>query len=196
MTSVEELREKISLALDEEEKVREESFTLSREVIRKCRRYISDLVEGGGPDDHDLRSMTDDLVKRSISAGDRRFPFVEDALVEVAEETILKSVLNGHGLPDLIEVGVSERAYILGACDTVGELRRVILNKLLKKDLNGALSLYDEMKGLSHLVGGFTYPSGMIPLKKKQDVVRALMDRTAGELAISINSRNLRTEEI
>jgi len=35
----------------------------------------------------------------------------------------------------------------------------------------------------------------MIPLKKKQDVVRSLLDRTGGELAVALNSGRMNGSE-
>lgn len=118
-----------------------------------------------------------------------RYGFVDDALTEYAEAIILHTVMNGEGLPEIETVGVGERAYVLGACDTVGELRRVTLNRLLGSELDEAVNTYEMMKELGHLIEGLVYPSGMIPLKKKQDVVRSLLDRTGGELAIALTSR-------
>jgi translin len=191
MASVEELRQSITRFLDEEENVREISYSLTREIIRKCRRSISDLVQGDVPDDSDILPSVQNLKEILSSAGGSRFPFVEDAYVEVAEEVILKTILLEDRLPSIDEAGVTERAYVLGACDSVGEIRRVILNKMLKGDIESGIHLFKRMNDLSRLVEGLAYPSGMIQLKKKQDVVRALMDRTAGELAIALNSKRM-----
>ena len=187
MTDIEELRSYLSRALDQEEEVRETAFSLSRGLIRSCRRIISDLVQEKKVDMQRLKKEKDDLLE---AAGPQtgRYGFVEDALTEYAEASILGSILDGKGIPGPDRIGVNERAHILGACDAVGELRRIVLNKLLGSDLNDALELYESMKEIGHLVEGMVYPSGMIPLKKKQDVVRSLLDRTGGELAIAINS--------
>jgi hypothetical protein len=43
----------------------------------------------------------------------------------------------------------------------------------------------------------FDYPSGLIPIKKKQDMVRGLIERTRGELAVASCERRIeyRTDE-
>jgi translin len=190
MASVEEVRDRISAALDEEEKVRDRAYDLSRALIRSCRICISDLVEGGRPDESEVKENAENL--RKLTSGKRitRFPFVEDAFVEFTEEVLLRRALEARELPLPDEIEVSERAYILGACDAVGELRRVILNKLLADNVEEALSFYDKMREMARLTEGLSYPTGMIQLKKKQDIVRSLMDRTAGELAVSMHSRS------
>ena len=182
------LRDKISQALDEEEQRRDTAFSLSRNLIRSCRKTISDLVQEKTIDLVPLTMERDELLS-TLGSKLTRYGFVEDALTEYSEAAILDSVLNSDRLPDIESVNVGERAYILGACDAVGELRRITLNRLLKSELDDAAFSYERMKEIGHLIEGLVYPSGMIPLKKKQDVVRSLLDRTGGELAIALNSR-------
>lgn len=190
MTDIEELRRSLSRALDQEEGRREKAFSLSRDLIRSCRKVISDLVQEKEVDLDPLKIEKDGLLK---AAGPEtgRYGFVEDALTEYAEAAILASVLAGSDIPEPENIGIGERPFILGACDTVGELRRVILNRLLRSELDNALGTYQSMKEIGHLIEGMVYPSGMIPLKKKQDVVRSLLDRTGGELAVALNSRRM-----
>jgi predicted translin family RNA/ssDNA-binding protein len=47
------------------------------------------------------------------------------------------------------------------------------------------------MRQLAGIPEGMVYPSGMIALKKKQDTIRALLDRTQGELAVAMATRGL-----
>jgi len=190
MASVEEVRNRISQALDEEENVRDQAYNLARMLIRSCRICITDLTEGGMPDEGEVMENAGKLRDLTSRSDLPRFPFVEDAFVELVEEILLRKTLEGKELPLPAEIEVSERAYIMGACDTVGELRRVVLNKLLSGQIDEALILFQRMKEMARLTEGLSYPSGMIQLKKKQDVVRSLMDRTAGELAVSIRTRS------
>jgi translin len=193
MASVEEVRDRISKALDDEEKVRDLAYDMSRSLIRSCRICISDLIEGGSPDDGGVIENAEKL--RELISGNRlhRFPFVEDAFVEYVEMVLLRRALDGIELPLPEEIEVSERSYVLGACDTIGELRRVVLNNLLSGEVDEALKIFATMKEMARLTEGLSYPSGMIQLKKKQDTVRSLLDRTAGELAVSIRSRSRKT---
>jgi translin len=188
MVDIEGLRDEITIALDEEEKRRDTAFSGSRNLIRSCRKSISLLVQEKELDLTPLSKERDELLS-NLGSKSSRYGFVEDALTEYSEAAILHSVLFNDRLPDINSLGVGERAYILGACDTVGELRRIALNKLLRSEMDDATIIYERMKEIGHLIEGLVYPSGMIPLKKKQDVVRSLLDRTGGELAIALNSR-------
>ncbi|MGA1819776.1 MAG: hypothetical protein ACMUHU_02085 [Thermoplasmatota archaeon] len=195
MADFEELRSSLVKALDEEEKVREEAYILSRDLIRSCRKTISDLVKEREVDLSDLRKEAGKVID-GIEGGSRRMLFVEDALAEYCEAEALGSVLAGEDIRTPGELGISERAFILGISDVVGELRRVTLNRILRSDLQGAVAIFGKMEEIGQLVEGMVYPSGMIPLKKKQDTIRSLLDRTGGELAIALHSKGRIRENV
>jgi translin len=185
MTSIEEIRDMISTSLDEEEENRERTYSLSRDLIRTCRRFISDVHNGEKVLEADLIDESMELIDLYQDPRCQRFKFIDDSLTELSEAIIFLRMINDEELPTPHEINVNERSYLLGACDAIGEMRRVVLNHLLKEELNDAMRIFDRMADVSHLVQGLSYPSGMIPLKKKQDVVRALMDRTAGEITFA-----------
>ncbi|MFW3146821.1 MAG: hypothetical protein ACMUIE_08435 [Thermoplasmatota archaeon] len=185
MVSIEELRKIISDSLDEEEEVRDRAYSLSRDLIRDCRRFISEAVNGREVNESELLTAAEELIKLYQSPACQKFSFIDDSMVELSEAVILNRTLKGEGLPVPADIPLNERVYVLGACDAVGEMRRVVLNLLLREKLEEAEETFERMNELSYLVEGLSYPSGMIPLKKKQDVVRSLMDRTAGEIAFA-----------
>ncbi len=190
MARPEEIRTALETSLDMEETRREVAIGSSRAVVRECRHAISLMVRTERPCDEQLllkpaKPLLDMLNRHEIlEAG-----ILEDPLTEVAEALVLSRVLEGKELPMPSEVGIPERAYALGLCDALGEMRRVVLNRLLRDELDKAISMYGSMKELFSIIEGLTYPSGMIQLKRKQDVVRGILDRTAGELAISMTSK-------
>jgi len=190
MARPEEIRTALETSLDDEEARRETAIGSSRTVVRDCRRAISQMVRTERPcDGQELLGIARpilDLVSRPEVI---ETAILEDPLTEIAEAIVLSRVLEGGDLPLPSETGIPERAYALGLCDAVGEMRRVVLNRLLRGELDKAMEMYGSMKELFSMVEGLTYPSGMIQLKRKQDVVRGLLDRTAGELAISMASK-------
>jgi len=188
VSDIEGLRSSLVQALDEEENSREAAFSLSRDLIRSCRKAISELVRERDVDLSDLRSDAEKVIS-SIDRGSKRMVFVEDALAEYCEAEVLRSVLLEEDIMTPAELGIPERAFVLGICDVVGELRRVTLNRLLRSDIKGAISTFRKMEEIGQLVEGLAYPSGMIPLKKKQDTIRSLLDRTGGELAVALHSQ-------
>jgi len=188
VADLKDLRSSIVHALDEEENSREAAFSLSRDLIRSCRKVISELVQEKEVDLSGLRQDARKVLDR-IGGGTQRMVFMDDALAEYCEAEVLSSVLSGEDIRTPAEMGIPERAFILGVSDVVGELRRVTLNRLLRSDINGAISTFRKMEEIGWLVEGLAYPSGMIPLKKKQDTIRSLLDRTRGELVVAVHSQ-------
>jgi translin len=188
MDRLTELKNAIRGSLDAEDRMREDAYKASRDLIRTCREHISANVEsGGGLDEGAILAALSDFKKASKGT----FAFSEDALAEAAEAIVLARSLRGEDplLPD--EIGIPPKAYVLGLCDAVGELRRCILNSLLARDFNRTLDLHTRMRQLASIPEGLVYPSGMVNLKKKQDVIRQLLDRTQGELAVTLATRGL-----
>ncbi|MFO8050634.1 MAG: hypothetical protein R6V01_02915 [Thermoplasmatota archaeon] len=185
MSSIEEIREMVESSLDEEEESREMAYSLSRELIRLCRNFISRIHNREKVLEADLMDEAMELIEISQDPRCQRFGFIDDSLTELAEAIIFLRMMNDEELPSPHEINVNERSYLLGVCDAIGEMRRVVLNHLLKEEMEEALMSFDRMAEASRLVRGLSYPSGLIPLKKKQDIVRALMDRTAGEITFA-----------
>ena len=192
MGTPEEIRESIIQYLDREDMERDAAYRGSRDLIRSCRERIGAMVEkGAGEPVDDLLRAGSALSSLQDNTASFRYGFVEDALTEVAEAFVLSKVLEGEKLPLPVDTPFGERAYSLGICDAVGELRRAVLNSQIKGDMKRAGELFLRMKELGGIVEGLTYPTGLIPLKKKQDMVRGAIDRTAGELALAIHSRRI-----
>ncbi|MCJ2534259.1 MAG: RNA-binding protein, partial [Candidatus Thermoplasmatota archaeon] len=62
------------------------------------------------------------------------------------------------------------------------------------KEADNCLNMMEE---IYDVIIRFDYPSGLIPIKKKQDMVRNLIERTRGELAVASCERRIeyRTDE-
>ena len=185
------VREILSLALDDEEETRETAYKASRELIKQCRQFISLCVDGKEVDEGVLARDAEKILSIFSNRDIRSYPFVEDSLTEYAEAVILSRILHSGEIPLPQEIGVNERAYALGVCDAVGELRRVTLNRLIGRDIEGALSSYERMRDLFSVVEGLTYPSGMIQLKRKQDSARSSIDRTQGEISVALSGMKM-----
>jgi translin len=97
----------------------------------------------------------------------------------------LYHILNNEGLPDPETLHTSNTSYLTGLCDVVGELRRKALDAMMKNDLDAAHRYLDIMEDMYDAILRFDYPSSLVPIKRKQDVLRTLVEKTQGELAIA-----------
>ncbi|MEM3012075.1 MAG: hypothetical protein QW084_01770, partial [Candidatus Hadarchaeales archaeon] len=70
--------------------------------------------------------------------------------------------------------------------DASGELRRAVLDCLRRGEFRPAEELFSLMEKIYELLVEFDYPDAVLPgMKRKQDVVRGLIERTRGELTLS-----------
>jgi translin len=86
---------------------------------------------------------------------------------------------------------------LLGLCDLVGELRRTALDSIRTGKAKKADNYLNMMENIYDVIIRFDYPSGLIPIKKKQDMVRGMIEKTRGELAVASCERRIeyRTDE-
>ncbi|MGA1821651.1 MAG: hypothetical protein ACMUIG_03910 [Thermoplasmatota archaeon] len=195
MPRSEDIRGIIVEALDREDALREKAYLASRELIRECRNHISNSVRTETPEPLDDILLISDKLSDLRKEGDTaRYHFIDDAYVELAEACILSRLLKDGKIPDPREISIPHRDYLLGLCDVAGELRRIVLNNILKGDLQRGREIFERMIEISDIIDGLVYPSGMIPIKKKQDQIRSMVDRTAGELSISLSARGIQKE--
>jgi len=124
--------------------------------------------------------------------------YVESAYQEYAEAGIMISLLEKGDVPTPDELGIGNVPYLLGLADTVGELRRACLDELKSGKVEKANAHLERMEDIFAELMRFDYPEAILPIKRKQDIVRSLLEKTRGEVAVAASTRDLhaRLEEI
>jgi translin len=108
-----------------------------------------------------------------------------DALQEAVEATLLGAIINGSPLPGPWDLSVEPEPYLLGLGDAVGEVRRLVLDRLAQEDLAGADRYLRLMERLTHALLRFDTTRAIVQLKPKQDVARSLLERTRGDVVMA-----------
>lgn len=171
------------------EERREGAIRSSREIIRRSKKIIHSIHEG---EDH---SLDDEKIKEDVSAtvsNLKEEPWLlysgpaADAMSEYAEAAILGSILKDSSVPSPIALGISDQAWALGLADVVGELRRVVLKRLMAGDSEGAVSVYRMMEEVTDGILMFDVPDAVVPMRRKQDIARGIMERTRSDIAIAV----------
>ena len=104
---------------------------------------------------------------------------------EFTEAVTFYSLITNDTLPNFTEIGVNPYEYLLGLSDLIGELKRMILNKIRNDDIETAEKLYEHMETIHEHLFGLDYPSGLLPgFRKKVDKTRGLLNSTL-ELIVS-----------
>jgi translin len=202
MKNLNKIVDKIEKSIDDKDIVREKALRLSREIIISCRKAIQNIHQNKNKNaEMEINKSTVqlqelyNLTKKHIElyhAG-----FVENAAQELVEAICLNNIIKGRDLPDPDKIRTTYSAYLLGLCDLVGELRRRALDSIRVGKPKNADKYLKMMEEIYEVIIRFDYPSALIPIKKKQDIVRNLIEKTRGELAVASCEQRIeyRTDE-
>jgi translin len=176
---------------------RERALPKSRAAIRLCANAIRAvhrdefelagrlLVEAGGL----LRDMTSDLREHLdiFYAG-----FVADAQKEYAEAALTCALIRRDPLPAPEALGVEWAPYLNGLGETVGELRRYVLDRLRRGELEGCELLLADMDDIYSLLITLDYPDAITGnLRRTTDSVRGILEKTRGDLTLGVSQARL-----
>ncbi len=199
MADIEKYISNINKMLELDNQKREELITLGRSAIRCSsiairhlhRKEISN-AENKIQENKKLISQINELAKE---LNPLRFGMILSANQEYVEAVFLYSFIQGESFPSHDDLNVPYLAYLHGIPDFAGELRRVILDTLRKKDSIGlAVKALDLMDELYSLLVTIDYPDGLTyNLRKKTDFTRSLLERTRGDVTLALNRLDLVT---
>jgi translin len=176
---------------------RERALPRSRSAIRLCANAIRAahrdefdaakrlLAEAGGL----LREMATDLRGHLdiFYAG-----FVADAQKEYAEAALTCALIRRDPLPSPEELGVEWAPYLNGLGESVGELRRYVLDRLRRGELEGCEALLADMDEIYALLITLDYPDAITGnLRRTTDSVRGILEKTRGDLTLGLSQARL-----
>jgi len=177
----------IEAHLRQRELRREDLYQRARRLRRLSQTTMNRLhAEGAAPIElGEIRRGMADLADwlRREGRGDEAMAL--DALQEAVEAVLLGAVVAGEPLPGPSELGVDPEPYLLGLGDVVGEVRRRVLDHLGRDDLAAAEADLLLMERITRALLRFDTTRAIVQLKPKQDVARALLERTRGEIVMA-----------
>lgn len=132
-----------------------------------------------------VRSGLGELSERIRREGRADEPLAHDALQEAVEACLLGAIVHRQPLPGPSELDVEPEPYLLGLGDVVGEVRRLVLERLARDDLEEAERHLRLMEELTQSLLRFDTTRAIVQLKPKQDQARTLVERTRGEVVMA-----------
>jgi translin len=79
----------------------------------------------------------------------------------------------------------------MGLADVIGELRRRGMYKLKEGNVKEVEEIVEDMEAIYDRIAEFDYPSGLIPLKRKQDIMKKVLEKMREEIVIFRKSKEL-----
>jgi translin len=177
--------------LDAKTEARERGLASSRQAIRSCgnairalHRYETDnatnlIGEAQSQLDEARTALADH--PDMLHAG-----FVHDAEKEYAEARITFALITDAAFPTPEEIGVTPAAFLKGMAESIGEMRRHILDLMRKGELKRCEDLLGAIDDMYYVLVSMDYPDGItLGLRRLTDVARSIIERTRGDFTIS-----------
>ena len=192
--------EKMRRYFDSLERAREKVLEQSREVVRASSRCISALHRGDMRAARRFLETAGKILKRA-EAQAKSVPellysgIVESAQQEYCEAKLMYGFLSDGRIMGVERIGVPYRPYLGGLADVAGELRRRALDLMREGRIKDAEKVLKTMEEISENLMEFDYPDAVLPgMRRRQDAVRGIIEKTRGELTIAIRQHALEKE--
>jgi len=176
--------DKISKSLSNVQDNREFLLKNTREIIILCSRSIISIHKGDLKTARKNLTEVDLLLKKyrkKATANLQRYLVTSEQ--EYVEAACLLAIVEGKEIPSDKKLKVMGESYVLGLLDCVGELKRMIFDKIRIGDTENALRTFDIMENLYlHLYTFSMYDKVVKEARRKIDVNRILVDDVRGAI--------------
>ncbi len=184
--------------LDTKLTARESALASSRSAIRACGNAIRALHRHESEAVAQLLGEAESELDQARAALERHpdmlyAGFVHDAEKEFAEARITASLVHEEELPTVEDLKVSAQAYLKGMAESIGELRRHILDLMRHGELARCEKLLGAMDDMYYVLVSMDYPDGITyGLRRLTDIARSIIERTRGDFTTSTIQSSLR----
>lgn len=182
---------------DRENAAREKGLSLSRDCIQFCANSIRAVHRG----DHDESIRLRQAARANIEQAQellRDLPriyyagFLQEAEKEYAEASATFALIEEKPLPLASDLNVGMAPYVNGLGEAVGEMRRHMLDLIRENHLEKAEGILSMMDDIYYLLASVDYPNAITAgLKRTNDMVRSVLERTRGDLTTAIRRNSL-----
>ena len=185
--------------LEATHRARERGLTACRRTIQACGQAIRSVHRLQPDRAAQLTSDAEGALRDAQRALDP-FPnvkyagFLHDAEKEYVEAVLTVALIDGtRPLPDRDALGVMTPAWMCGLAEAASELRRHLLDRLREGRLEQAEQLLRAMEDVYDLLVTIDYPDALTGgLRRTTDGLRAVLERSRGDLTNSIVQARLR----
>jgi translin len=174
---------------------REEALAASRAVIRLSANTIRAVHRGEFARAAALLDEAKTIRDRAVDAlqghADIYYAgFLHDAQKEYAEARTTLALLSGEPMPEPEAIGVEYPAYLNGIAEAVGELRRMLLDRLRRGEYDGCEAILQAMDDIYSVLVTIDFPDAMTGgLRRTTDATRGILEKTRGDLTMAMLQR-------
>ena len=118
--------------------------------------------------------------------------FVHDAQKEYVEAVTTLALIAGRPLPTPNDLGVLAAAYMNGIAETIGELRRHLLDSLREGEVAHCEDVLAAMGDIYDVLVTMDFPEAITGgLRRTTDAMRGILERTRGDFTMASVQREL-----
>ncbi len=183
--------------LEKKDAAREKVLPLCRELIRYASITIRAIHRQEFEEAQNLLAESR-LVRRSLEQAIceceelRYHGFVRDAQKEYTEANATYALVTGQPLPGPDDLEVDYTGYLNGLGDTVGELRRYLLDSMRRGDLSRGEELLSAMDDIYTILVTMDFPDAITGgLRHTTDQVRSILEKTRGDITMAVTQKEL-----
>ncbi len=198
--NLDRIGENIRASFSAKNVARDTAIKSSREAIYKC----STSIRAAHRSEFDLaKTLADDAksIVDEVSHAIANYPdlhytgFVLDSHKEYAEARITLALISGQRVPEPDSLGIVNSAYLNGLGEAAGELRRHLLDRMRRGELERCEHILEMMDDIYNLLVTIDFPDALTGgLRRTTDMVRGVLERSRGDLTVSLRQKELETK--
>lgn len=177
-SSMQSSLEVIHRELKDVQERREKLIKGTRDVVMLCSKSIVALHQGQIEDAKnkmkEARTILEEFRKH---AKEDLYRYISVAEQELVEAYTLRAVMENAPLPSMKDLEVTGPSYLTGLLDCVGEIKRLVYDRMRAGNENDAEQLFGTMEEIYNTIYPFAvYDNIVSGLRKKLDVARMLIE--------------------
>ena len=197
MDELNHLNETIHQVFGSRNAARDEALAQARLITRNAAHAIRAIPSGETEPAHQHLDEARRLVQM-VQQALQPFPdlyfsgYTQDAIKEYAEASLTCAIIENQPLPTPVMLGTEYATYLNGLAEVPGELRRRCLDILRQGYSAEAERLLAWMDEIYALLITVDYPDAITyGLRRQTDLVRGIVERTRGDLTLSLREERL-----
>ena len=199
LDKLDELTELIQAEFEAVSSVRDQAYERSRRLVSVCAKAIRAVHR-------EEWETAESLIAQAKTAADtlandtRAYPaiyyagYTQDALKEHVEANLTYALVRNRPLPTPEELSAEYNTWLNGLAEAATELRRRILDIIRHGHSDEAERLLDVMDQIYSTLVTFDFNDSITGgLRRRTDTVRAVLERTRGDVTTSLRQTELET---
>jgi translin len=197
MTEIQRIAAEIVARFEIANRSRDRALAGGRQVIRLAGNSIRATHRGELDEAAALLSEAEDILSALVAdVRDQHAIFgagyVQDAMKEYAEAAVCLAIVRGDDIPSPADLKIEDAPYLNALAEAASELRRLALHVLRGEDIRSAERYLETMDEIYDMLVTIDFPDAITGgLRRTTDQLRAVLERTRGDLTMTLNQRRL-----